>query len=176
MKCQRKQLNGLYSATNYQNFLIKELIQKFKYEPFIKELAKPLASLVIDHFKLLDKEPDFSNFSLMAIPLWPKRLKWRGFNQSAEISKELSKKLNIPLISDCLIKTKETIAQVKLSKEERERNIKGAFFCKNKAEILNKKILLLDDIYTTGATMEEAASILLQSGAKGIWGITVARE
>ena len=175
-KCKQKILNGLYFALNYQSTLIKELIQKFKYKPFVKELAEPLASLIITHFQLSDNKPDFLNFILIPIPLDEKRLKWRGFNQAEEIAKELSKSLKIPLVLNCLIKKKETLPQVQLSEEERKENVKGVYTCQNQNEISGKKILLVDDIYTTGSTMTEAARNLKESGAKEVWGVVVARE
>ena len=114
--------------------------------------------------------------ALIPVPLFKRKLKKRGFNQAEEIAKELSRVLKIPLISDNLIKTKETPPQVNLSEKEREENLKNAFFCKNPALIKQKKIFLIDDVYTTGSTMEECAKTLKQSGAKEIWGIVVARE
>lgn len=175
-RCQSKKLSGLYFALPYQNLLVKKLIQKFKYNPFIKELAKPLASLIITHFQFLDNKPNLSNFILIPVPLNEKRLKWRGFNQATEISKELSKILEIPLVLNCLLKIKETLPQVKLTAEARKENVRGTFSCQNQKEILGKKILLVDDIYTTGSTMEEAARVLKKSGAREIWGLVVARE
>jgi ComF family protein len=179
-----KNLKDLYFALNYQSPLIKNLIQKFKYEPFIKELAKPLSFLIIEHLQLLDNKPPFftlssinsqSEYILIPIPLDKRRLKSRGFNQAEEIAKELSSFLTIPLIADCLIKTKETIPQVELRAEKRRENIKGVFLVKNKNLIKDKKILLVDDVYTTGSTMEEAARVLKIAGAKEIIGIVIAR-
>jgi len=160
----------------YQNGLVKKLIQNFKYEPFIKELSNSLSSLIIEHFQLLDNKPDLSSFTLIPIPLYKKRLKWRGFNQSEEIAKGLASYLKIPLINDCLIKTRETLPQIDLSGEERKKNIKNVFLIKNRELIQNKKILLVDDVYTTGSTMEECAAKLLESGANEVVGIVVARE
>lgn len=176
LKCQSKKLDGLYFTLSYQNSLIKELIQKFKYKPFVKELAKPLASLIITHFQLLDNKPNFSDFILIPIPLDEKRLRWRGFNQAEEIAKKLSKFLGIPLMLKCLIKIKETPPQVELSKKERKETVKGIFSSQKQEKIYRKKILLVDDIYTTGATMEEAAKVLKKAGAKQVWGVVVARE
>ena len=175
-KCKFKKLDGLYFALDYNNFLVKKIIQNFKYKPFIRELAKPLTSLIINHFQLLDNKPNFDDFILVPIPLSKRRLKWRGFNQAEELGKELAKFLKIPLISNCLIKVKETPPQVKLSEKERKENIKGGFSLKNQSKIFNRKILLIDDVYTTGSTMEEAARILKKGGAKEIWGVVVARE
>lgn len=178
--CRAKKLDGLYFAVPYQKALIKKLIQYFKYEPFVKELAKPLASLIIEHFHLLEKQPGFlSNkisFILTPIPLDKKRLRWRGFNQAEEIAKELSKFLNIPLLPDCLIKIKRAVPQVELSDESRRENIKGAFVCEKSEKIKGKAILLVDDVYTTGSTMEEAAKVLREAGAKEVIGVVVARD
>ena len=168
-KCQSKNLDGLYFALPYQKALIKKLLQKFKDDPFVKELAKPLSSLIINHFLLLDKKPDFSDFILMPTPLEKKRLKWRGFNQAEEIAKELKKLLEIPLVNDCLFEIK------KLPQELEEERKERAFVCKNVEAIKGRKILLVDDIYTTGSTMEEISRVLKGSGAKEVWGVAVAR-
>jgi len=211
-QCCSNSLSGLYFALPYQNNLIKNLIQKFKYEPFIKELAIPLSSLIISHFQCLENKPDFfypvspapklgsgsngADFIIIPVPLSKKRLKWRGFNQSEEIGKEFSRLLNIPLINDALIKIKETPPQVELSEKEREENIKGVFLVKNNDKIYpvreseklgntkdidfsngvkGKKILLVDDVYTTGSTMKECAQILKEVGVKEVWGVAIAR-
>jgi competence protein ComFC len=174
--CQKKQLNGLYFAASYKNNLVKKIIHRFKYDPYIKELSQPLASLIITHLSLIQKNFPGGNFLLVPVPLSKKKLKRRGFNQSEEIAKELSKNLGIPVSSDALIKEKETSPQMELSKEERAENIKGVFDVNNQEKIRGKKILLVDDVYTTGATMEECARVLKQSGAKEVWGIAVARE
>lgn len=175
-RCQSKKLNGLYFALPYQNPLVKSLIRRFKYEPYLaKNLAKPLSSLIIAHFQFLDKSPNFANFVLVPVPLGKKKLKQRGFNQSEEIGKELSKIFKILLLCDVLFKTKETLPQVELSEKEREKNIKGVFLVKNENEIKGKKILLIDDVYTTGSTMEECARVLKEAGAKEVWGVVIAR-
>ena len=106
-----------------------------------------------------------------------RRIKWRGFNQSREIAEELasSSGLGLRVLSNILIKTKETLPQVELSDETRKENIKGVFLVKEKDLIKNKKILLVDDVYTTGATMAECARVLKESGAREIIGIAIAR-
>ena len=175
-----KKLTGLFCAASYQNLIIKKLISQCKYEPCVKELAKPLAVLIIQHFQLLDYPPPFfkdrTGFVLMPVPLHKKRLKMRGFNQAEEISRQLSLFFKMPLISDCLLKTKQTLPQIELSGKERTDNVKSAFVCQNKNLIKEKKILLVDDVFTTGSTMEECARVLKDSGAKEVWGIAAARE
>jgi len=174
-KVQLKELSDLYFATDYQKPLIKNLIHHFKYEPLVRELAKNLASLIIEHFQSLDNKPNFRDFILIPVPLEKRKLKWRGFNQAEELAKELSSFLKIPLFLDCLIKIKKTLPQVELSDQERKENIKGAFSCQHPELVKERKILLVDDIYTTGSTLAECARVLKKSGGKEIIGIVVAR-
>lgn len=168
-------LSDLYFALDYKNLLIKKLIRSFKYEPFVKELSKTLSSLIIDYFQLLEKRPEFSNFVLIPVPLEKRKLKWRGFNQTEEIGKEIVKFLGIPILNNVLSKIKETPAQVELQSKERKENLEGAFGVENKNLIENKKILLVDDVYTTGSTMEECAKILKKGGVREVIGVVVAR-
>ena len=172
-------LKDLYWALPYQKPLIKKLIHCFKYEPLAKELSQNLSILIINHFQLIENPPFFfnkkSNYVLVPVPLHKQRLKWRGFNQAEEIGKELSSFLNIPLVSDCLIKNKKTPPQTNLSQEQRKENIFNSFTIKNKRKIKEKRILLVDDIFTIGATMEECAKVLKKSGAKEVVGIVIAR-
>ena len=169
-----KKLTGLFCATSYENFLIKKIICEYKYS-LIKELAIPLSLLIIIHFYNLGKLKNFSDFILIPVPLHKKKLKNRGFNQAEEIAKELSKFLNISLLSNGLLKIRETKSQTELQKEDREKNVKGAFVCTKKSLVAGRKILLVDDIFTTGATMEECARVLKEAGAKEVWGVVVAR-
>lgn len=174
--CQSSALDGIYFSVSYENALIKKLIRRLKYEPYAKELSQPLALLIITHFNLIQKHFNQDEYALVAVPLTKSKLKKRGFNQSEEIAKILSKSTKIPLISDCLTKEKKTSSQMELSREERLKNIKGSFSVKNAVKIKSKKILLVDDVFTTGSTMQECARILKQAGAKKVWGAAVARE
>jgi len=174
-KADLEELSDLYFAADYQKPLIQNVIQQFKYEPFIKELAKSLSSLIIEHFQLLDNKPDFTDFILIPVPLAKRRQRWRGFNQAEEISLNLAEFWKIPLLNGTLFKIKNTLPQVELSDEERKESIKGAFICKSPEKIKGKKILLVDDVFTTGSTMTECARILKVSGAREIIGIVVAR-
>lgn len=176
-KCQNKNLDGLYFPFNYQQPLIKNLIFHFKYEPnLVKELAEPLANLWEDYFSLLDKKINFSDFLVLPLPLEKNRLRWRGFNQSEELAKYFCQDFNLETRNDILIKVKKTESQVNLDEKERRENIKGAFLVENKEAIEGRKILLIDDVYTTGSTLEEAAKVLKENGAKEIWGLVLARE
>jgi ComF family protein len=176
-KFQTENLSDLYYPLEYKNPLIKNLIKLFKYEPFVKELAKDFTSLIIAHFQLLDPPPKFGggDYVLVPVPLEKRKLKWRGFNQAEEVGKEIAKFLKIQLVNNVLKKIKETPPQVELSDRERKENIKGVFLCKNSEQIKGKKILLVDDVYTTGSTLEECAKVLKKAGAKEVIGIVIAR-
>ena len=129
LSCKRtKKLAGLYCAASYENFIVKKLIHQFKYQPCLKELAKPLASFIIVHLQHLNKISSLESFILVPVPLYKKKQKQRGFNQAEEIAKEIAEILKIPIVN-ALVKTKQTPPQVKLEKEEREKNVLGAFIC-----------------------------------------------
>lgn len=181
-KCQRckdKKLSGLYSALPYkEKALTRKLIGQFKYEPYIKTLAKPLSNIILEHFVLTHNTTNafWENSVLLPIPLDKKKLKHRGYNQAEELAKEMATRINIPVITDTLVKIKATPAQMKLSKEDRQVNLKDAFFIKHPEKIKNKRIFLVDDVYTTGSTIQECAHVLRTSGAKQVFGIVIARE
>jgi ComF family protein len=174
-RCDKKALNGLYAATDFKQKIVKQLIHNFKYRQQIKELAYPLSALILTHLYFIAK--DFPPDSLLIpVPLFARRKKRRGFNQAEEIGKIISEKTNIELSAENLIRVKNTPQQVGLNKEEREKNIQGAFEVADRERVRNKMIFLIDDVYTTGATMEECAKTLKRSGAKQVWGLVAARE
>jgi len=177
--CQNKILSGLLFALSYkEKGLARKLIHQFKYQPYLKDLAETLASILIEHFVLTGKNKNefWENSVLIPVPLDNKKLKSRGYNQSEELAKELSKVLKIPILSNILIKIKETESQIGLSREQRIKNLQGAFTTKNAQFLQGKKIFLVDDVYTTGSTMQECAIVLKNAGAKQIWGIALSRE
>jgi ComF family protein len=118
------------------------------------------------------------NFLFCAVPLHKSKLKQRGFNQAEEIAKHLSNFLDIPFLSDVLIKTKKTLPQMSLNKDQRLKNVSDCFKInpQKKNQIAKKNILLVDDVFTTGATMEECAKILKENRAQSVWGVVVARD
>jgi len=178
-KCTDKKLSGLYSALPYkEKFLTRKLIYQFKYPPYIKSLSETLARILQDHFIITENinEEIWKNSILISVPVEKSRLKNRDYNQSEELAKKLSAILKVPVILDNLIKIKATKPQMELSAKERQENVKNAFLIKKPEEISGKKIFLLDDVYTTGSTMEECAKVLKESGAKEVWGISIARE
>jgi len=177
-RCKTKNLSGLFTALPYQErSLTKKLISSFKYPPYLKELADPLSDLIIKHFLICEEDPKeiLKKGHLIPIPLTEQKLKKRNYNQAQELTKQLSEKLKVSAILNNLIKTKKTKPQVGLSKKERKQNLKNAFSCTKPSQIKRKEIFLIDDVYTTGATMEEAAKTLKKAGAKKVWGIAIAR-
>jgi len=143
-------------------------ICQFKYQK-MPHLATPLARLMVN---------DLSKISvdyIMAIPLHPTRLRSREFNQSLLLVKQIGITLSRPYFIDTMIRTRETSPQVGLSKKERDENIKGAFRVRQSDEVKDRRILLIDDVYTTGATLKEGAKTLMHAGAKEVIVATVAR-
>ena len=112
---------------------------------------------------------------LIPVPLHPARKKARGFNQSRVLARELGKIVNIDIIEGVLVKSVNVPPQTTLTARERKKNIKGAFKVRDKAKIKDKTILLVDDVFTTGATIQECSTVLINAGAKEVRGITVAQ-
>jgi ComF family protein len=189
--CKKHSLDGLCFAVAYKNSLVKKLIHRFKYPPYVKELKITLTDLIMTHLYLCNKDlthfilagqsnpyptREGSDQILLSVPLDKQKLKNRGFNQARALAETLSNNWQIPLVSDCLIKTKTTKVQAELSALERRENLKNAFACLKPEAIYGKQIFLVDDVYTTGATMDECARILKSAGAKKVWGLAIARE
>ncbi|WDV46116.1 ComF family protein [Clostridiaceae bacterium M8S5] len=148
---------------------IRDCIHKFKYgkKPY---MYKALGSIMLDYLNSLDLDFDI----IIPVPLNKKRLLERGFNQAELLSKCISKHSNSRVITKSLVRTKNTRRQNKLNRKDRLKNIKGAFTVRNKEVIANKNIILVDDIYTTGTTINECCKELTKSGAKSIYVLTLA--
>jgi len=166
-------LGGVLTATDYSDRLIQKIIHYFKFR-LITELAEPLAKLIIKHLKLIDF--DLSDYIVIPVPLNKKRLLERGFNQSELIAKIFADHFNLPMMADVVSRSRNTPHQVGLNKKQRQANIKNAFFVKNTELIENKNIILIDDVVTTGSTLEEIAKLLKQKGVKKIIGLAVAKD
>ncbi len=113
--------------------------------------------------------------ALLAVPLHPKREKQRGFNQACILAKELSKLMNIDYQEKALVKVKNVMPQTSLEAKERRKNVTNAFQAAKNAEIKEKTFVLLDDVYTTGATIQECSRILKKAGAKDVRALTIAQ-
>jgi len=168
-------LSGLFCATSFKDPNVKYFIHSLKYPPFLRDLAKPLAFLIVSHFAILNNTL-FTPDMIIPVPLHTRRLHWRGFNHAEEIAKHLSFAWEVPLESKALQRIKYTAPQVELGKEKRHANVKGMFATPQPSFVQGKTIFLIDDVYTTGATMQECASVLKKAGAAKVFGAVVARD
>lgn len=108
------------------------------------------------------------------VPLHWKRQNWRGFNQSSLVAKEFADKLGLPF-TEVLMRKKETEQQALLDRKQRQSNVFDVFSVMDSSKIADKKIILFDDVWTTGATMRECTYQLKKSQATLVWGVTIAR-
>ena len=161
-------LDCLVVACKYKG-PIKLAIRKVKYK-WVYDIEKVLVNLLASQIWKFDLPQDSI---LIPIPLSKKRKNWRGFNQAEILAKTLSKKFNVSY-SASLIRMIDTRTQVGLTKEERRENVKGAFAGRKAQGKRDKNIILVDDVYTSGATMMEAAKVLKNGGAGNVWAMTVA--
>jgi ComF family protein len=111
---------------------------------------------------------------LIPVPLHPLRLRERGFNQALLLVKDLSRRTGIPYRKRILQKKKPTIPQVNLGGVEREKGVRGTFYVADTEELLGMSVLLVDDVYTTGATVNECSKVLLRGGAERVDVLTLA--
>lgn len=172
--------------SNITSRYFEELITMFKYEGIIRKIIldykfneKSYTYLTFTKFILKNKnvfEKIKSYDTIIPVPISKKRYKERGYNQSYLIAKEIAKNTDLEILNNCLIKTKNIIEQSKLNKEERKINIQGVYEIKNSALIKNKKILLIDDIYTTGSTVNECSKILNKEKTNKIGVLTIAKD
>jgi ComF family protein len=155
----------------YDDFILNA-IHQFKYSRNIS-VGEMLASFMAD-FSFPDI--DFTDYSLMIpVPLHIKRLRERGFNQSLVLARALEKKRRIPVSFSLLKRHKFTLTQTGSNRNERKQNIKGAFEVTDRKKIAGKNIILVDDVYTTGATINECSKTLIRAGAQKVAVLTLAR-
>ena len=195
--CQRKtKLTGLLIASSWENLLLRQIIYEYKYR-FIKDLSIPLSELLViflNHSGFFTQHLplDIDSYILIPIPLHKRRLIWRGFNQAELLAKQLNKYLKIPLVNNLIIRSRHTLPQMDISdKSKRIKNIANAFQLnpewspgfsqrqeshpKGWSPVRGKIIILIDDVCTTGSTLEECAKILKPLKPKEIWGLVLAR-
>lgn len=178
-RCQNKKLSGLYFALSYkEKALTRKIIHQFKYEPYLKKLAPHIAQILARYFVLTKNNTNviWDNSVLVPVPSEKSRLKYRGYSQTEFLANELGQIINVPTVLKNLVKIKKTKPQAGLSAQEREVNLQNAFKVLYPELLKNKKVFLIDDVYTTGSTMEECAKTLKNTGIKKIFGISIARE
>ncbi len=166
-------LDKIFSFYSYDSEIVKELIHGLKYR-FVEDLAAPLGDLLVGELEKVRGQigqPDF----IVPVPLHEKRLLERGFNQSELLAIKISERFGWPVENMVLTRSRATASQVDFDEEGRKKNIGGAFFAADREKILNKKIVLVDDVTTTGATMEECARVLKRVGAREVLGVAFAK-
>ena len=149
---------------------LKRAVYQFKYRQK-RKLALPLADLM--HHYLL--ENPLPAELIVPVPLHVDRLRERGYNQAALLTRELSERSGLPLEEGSLVRIRETAPQVALKADERRKNVRGAFRGQGE-KLRDRQVLLIDDVSTTGATLEACAEALREKGARSVWALVLARE
>ena len=164
------EIDGIRSPFRFDG-VMRQAIHQLKYRN-LRALAQPLARLLNDY---LGTNP-MPGEILVPVPLHHKRLRERGYNQSSLLTKELGKLINLPIVDDCLIRQRHAPPQARTSTvDERRSNVAGAFTCHD-GRLQDKQVLLIDDVSTSGATLDACAAALKAAGATSVWGLVLARE
>lgn len=169
-KVKNKNYDYQIKILKYENIIRKKIIDyKFNEKSY---LYKTFGKIILNNKKIYSflKKYDI----ILCVPMYKKKKKQRGYNQAELIAKELSEKLYIEFSLNNLVKIKDTKKQSTLTKIERTQNLKDAFEVKNKGILKNKKIILFDDIFTTGSTVNECCNVLKKAGVKEIAVLTLA--
>lgn len=153
--------------------MIRKVILNYKFNDK-SYLYKTIVNFLLKNKKFFQIVESYD--TIIPVPISRKRRKERGYNQSELIAKEIAKNVFKEYNNQCLFKAKNIIEQSKLNKEERQKNIQGVYELHNKKKLQDKKILLIDDIYTTGSTVGECSKILKQAKPKKIGVLTIAKD
>ena len=161
-----------YPREEAEQHPLRQAVQKFKYGRKVS-LGKPLGRLMARGCREFLKDCDAD--LIVPVPLHSKRLRWRGFNQALLLARHLSEAYGVAVDPFVLRRIKETPAQTQLNEEERRRNVRGAFALERGRSLEGRKILLVDDVYTSGATVNECSRTLKRGGAEEVFVVTLAR-
>jgi len=178
--CQKESaLSAIWVAADYNNDILQALIHNLKYK-YLEDLSQVLTDLIIryleEHKIFQHFDIDNKNTLIAPVPLHKKRLLLRGFNQSDLLAEKISSFYKIRKLK-FLNRKRNTPSQIDLKRKERQQNVKEAFVFKAD-EVLdkNKKIILIDDVVTTGSTLNECAKVLSENGFKEIYGLVIAQR
>lgn len=181
----RTDLSGCLVVFSSKDYLINDLIKVFKYNGVLEtgELIADKLDEFLEQKFFFKKEKnkqvpelffDSAGTLVISVPLHKKRFCQRGFNQAEILAEKFCQKTGLRLENKALTRKRYTYAQAKLKKSERLMNLKDAFEVLN-YDLKGKNVILIDDIYTTGSTLQECASILKKSGASEIWAVVLSR-
>ncbi len=171
-QCQRfplMSLDAIRSAAMFDEGALRTLIHKFKYE-YMRVLGKSLAPLLAACYTIHQMNTKI----IVPVPLHKSRQKFRGYNQSAELAKALSGNIGIPVDTATLVRYRKTKTQMELNAVARQANVAGAFVCTSDV-LAGQSVLLIDDVCTTGATLDACASALKKSGVISVSALTLGR-
>lgn len=161
-------MDGIRGAALFEG-VVRKAIHELKYRGRTA-LALPLAELIVHVWG----NGLFPVDCLVYVPLHPRRLRERGYNQAALITEGLTKEIRLPILTGALVRSRMTEAQTKLGARERQRNVAGAFSARPQA-VDGRSIMLVDDVCTTGSTLQACADALRAAGADQVYAMTVAR-
>ena len=166
----RAEIDGIRSPFQFGG-VMRQAIHQLKYRN-LRTLVDPLTKLLNDYL-ITNPMP---GEVLVPVPLHQKRLRERGYNQSSLLARELGKLSRLPVVDDCLIRQRHAPAQARTATvDERRNNVAGAFTCRDH-RLGDKQVLLIDDVSTSGATLDACATALKIGGAASVWGLVLARE
>jgi ComF family protein len=193
-------LNGVWIAGDYEDKLLSAIIKNLKYR-FARDLSVVLGDFLTlflknfiarsrfssqdvgeeniwRKFKTIKQSPDilldFSHSVIIPVPLHNKRRRWRGFNQAEEIAATVANCFSLPLVLNRLIRIKHRPPQAKLKENERQSSVRGIFAWSG-GPLNSRNIILIDDVVTTGSTLNECARVLKKNGAGEVWGLVAAK-
>jgi ComF family protein len=152
--------------------VVRDFIHRFKYWREFR-LRHPLAAWAaeaLEDDRIRAERVD----ALVPVPLFRARERNRQFNQAAELARLVGKRAGIP-VSECLVRTRNTTSQLMHDRKTRMENLRNAFAMRHSREVKGRHLVLVDDVLTTGSTLDECAIVLLRAGAASVRGITVAR-
>ncbi|GAC1426047.1 MAG: phosphoribosyltransferase family protein [Ktedonobacteraceae bacterium] len=164
-------LQGLVAVNAYQGSL-RDCIHALKYDGVVR-LAEPLGTLLAQTYMNYGMQADI----LMSVPLHSERHRQRGYNHAHLLASVCASTLGIPLRDDVLVRSRATNTQVGLNAYDRRQNVAGAFSIATgdaTAHIYKRRIIIVDDVCTTGATLDACAATLFQAGAVSVWGLVLA--
>ena len=167
---QETAIDGIRSVFRFEG-TIRQAIYELKYRN-LKAISGCLATLMASY---LGDNPVHGEV-LVPVPLHPRRLRERGYNQSSLLARELGKLIELPVIDDGSHRLKDSLPQARTTTvEERRRNVANAFACRDDM-LGGRSVILIDDVCTSGATLEACAKAVKDAGAVSVWGLTLARE
>jgi len=167
---------SIAAVSSYDNDSVRKLLHALKYNRFFA-VDLPIRKLINKYLDSFDLPKVIKDDSIIIpIPLHKKRQRQRGFNQAEHIANILGEILGVPVKNDFLFRTKNNPRQTtRETKESRLYNVRGVFDIKNENLLKDTSVILVDDIYTTGATMNEASKVLRKAGVKNILGFVIAK-